>query len=97
MDSIKKVAVDEPLDITAPEEPAGDDLGLDGDLDLGGDLGGGGGLGGGDLGLGGDPLEDTMQGMSNEYYDALKVTKTPDLEDQINHDDEDLDFTSLIV
>jgi len=96
-EAIKKTAVEpvNPLeggDALSGIDDAGDE-GLGGG-DLGGDLGGG--LGGGlDGGLGGG-LDEVAEGMGNDYYDALKVTRTPDLENQIQHDDmDDLDYTKL--
>ena len=98
--AIKKTALD-PVDATEPEGGNSlDDLGDIGDLGGGeggglGDLGGG-GLGGGlgEGGLGG--LDEMAEGMDNEYYEALKVTRTPDLQRQIENDDEgDLDYSRL--
>lgn len=75
------------------EEGAPDDLG--GGLgDLGGDLGGG--MGGG--GLGDSPLGEGGLGeapepaLSNEYFENNVIENNPDLEEQINKNDDELDY-----
>jgi len=97
----KKTAI-EPLNATGTGEdnpPAdGGDEPLDDSLDLGGDLGGG-GLGGADPLGGGGGIGDGMgepTGLSNDFFNDLKINRTPDLEKQIEDDDgSELDFTKL--